>query len=154
MLSDKKINDTESESQKARKVIQNFKIRSCTGQHDHNTGQIINNKVAPPHGGTKHRNIDRNQCSVTEGRTIDQRQQDPLVLSNKFQKLQHFVDEQEQDQQTPHMSFGSVSSPVGTKNAKELKNVKNNSPCDNRAKVDDIQELTFAQQDKNTIGGQ
>ena len=82
------------------------------------------------------------------GWTIDQRQQDPLVLSNKFQMLQN-LDEQEHDQATPNVSFGYVSSPIGIKNTKCVRN----SPCDNRAKVDDIQELTLAQQEKLPLVG-
>ena len=134
-------NCTESSSQNVNKVTDNSTISSRTGQQNR-LGKSINNKVPPPpHGGTKYRNNAKvRQGSVAGGWTIDQRQQDPLVLSNKFQMLQN-LDEQEHDQATPNVSFGYVSSPIGIKNTKNSKCVRN-SPCDNRAKVDDIQELT------------
>ena len=51
------------------------------------------------------------------------------------------------------MSFGSVSLPIGTKNAKKLKCTKNNSPTDSKAKIDDKQELILAQQEKSPLVG-
>ena len=144
-------NCTESRSQNVNKVTDNSTISSRTGQQNR-LGKSINNKVTPPHGGTKYRNNAKvRQSSVAGGWTIDQRQQDPLVLSNKFQMLQN-LDEQEHDQATPNVSFGYVSSPIGIKNTKNSKCVRN-SPCDNRAKVDDIQELTLAQQEKLPLVG-
>ena len=154
LLSDIKTNHTEMKRQNASKINDNSKTHSLTVQNKHRTVKTAHSKVASPHVQTEHRNnITVTRCSVTGDRTIDQRQQDPLVLFNKFQMLQYLVDEQEQDQQTPHVSFGSVSLPIGTKNAQKLKCSKNNSSLDSRAIVDDKQDLTLAQQEKIPLVG-
>ena len=149
LLSDIKTNHTEIKSQNHVKINGNPKIHSLTVQNKYCTAKITNRKVPFPHVQTEHRNNTTvTQCSVAGDRTIDQRQQHPLVLYNRFQMLQLLVDEQEQDQQTPHVSFGSVSLPIGTKNTQKKKCIKNNSPLDSRTIVDDKQELILAQQEK------
>ena len=153
VLSHAKNNSTESRAKNATKAIDKSRIGSRTGQMKYHMGKVTNNMVAPSHAGKKYRNQNSvSQRSVAGGWTIDQRQQDPLVLSNRFQMLQN-LNEREQDQQTSHVSLGSASSPIGTKNAKNLNCVKNESPCDNKGKIDDINELTLAQQEKIPLVG-
>ena len=116
LLSENKTNHTQFQSQLYEKVNGTPKISSRTVQKKNRTLQIPQQKVACPHVTNVHQNNTRvTQCSVAGDKTIDQRQQDPLVLSNRFQMVQFLVGEQEQDQQTPHVSFGSVSLPIGTK---------------------------------------
>ena len=86
-------------------------------------------------------NVKVTQYSVAGDKTIDQRQQDQLVLSNRFQMLQNLVDRQEQDQQTPHMSPGAVSLPIGIKSVQKNKYCKKASPHVSRTLVDNNEEL-------------
>ena len=154
LLSENKTNHTQFQSQLYKKVNGTPKISSRTVQKKNRTLQIPQQKVACPHVTNVHRNNTRvTQCSVAGDKTINQRQQDPLVISNRFQMVQFLVDEQEQDQQTPHVSFGSVSLPIGTKNVQKQKCRKNISPHVSRAKVGDKDELILAQQEKIPLVG-
>ena len=154
LLSDIKTNHTEIKSQNYGKINGNLKIHPLTVQYKYRTAKITHRKAVSPHVQTEYRNNTTvTQCSVAGDKTIDQRQQDPLVLSNRFQMLQFLVDQQEQDQQTPLVSFGSGSRPIGTKNAQKQKCIKNNSPLISRAKVDDKHELILAQQEKIPLVG-
>ena len=120
LLSDLNNNCKKSKKQNVAKVNDNPKICSLMVHKKHHTVKNTHSKVPTPHVQTEHpNNVTVTKSSVAGDRTIDQIQQDPLVLSNKFQMLATLVDKQEQDQQTPHVSFGSVSLPIGTKNAKK-----------------------------------
>ena len=84
-----------------------------------------NKQLAPCRVSKVNRNkIKVTHDSVTGDKTTYQRQQDQLVLSNRFQMLANLVDKQEQNQQIPHVSLGSVTSPIGTKNVQKGNIVK------------------------------
>ena len=123
------------------------------GKHKAGRPKVLETKQIIHHGKQcKKNNITDHVGSVAK--TTQQNLQDPLVLSNRFQMLQHFVDNQEQEQQIPHQSSASVQSMLSNRNnVQKNKYSKNNKNYATETQVDDDVELLLAHQVKNLLVG-
>ena len=154
LLSNVKANHKHFEISSHGQVVCTPKIHSGIVLNKNHSKKIPQEKVTCPRAKNVHYNNSRvTLYSVAGAPTIAQRQQDQLVLSNRFQMLQCLTDKQEQDQQTPQVSLGSVSLPIGTRTVQKKKCCKNVSPHVSKATVDDKEEVTLAQQEKIPLVG-
>ena len=98
----------------------------CFDVEKHNAGRskaMKAKQVIQQGKNCKHNKITDQGGSVAWAKTTQQKLQDPLVLSNRFQMLHFFVDNQEQEQQTSHESSGSVQSVFSTRKMCRQRNI-------------------------------